>query len=179
VTLPTPSQTVGPFFNIGLPGGRPPQLVSPETEGAIRVRGVVYDGDGKVVPDALIEIWQADRSGRYEADRENDGFRGFARAETDERGGYAFVIVKPGQVRAPGGGMQAPHIAVSVFARGLLKRLATRIYFSDEQEANAADPVLRSVEPERRATVIARADGGDLLFDVRLQGQDETVFFDL
>jgi protocatechuate 3,4-dioxygenase alpha subunit len=186
VELPTPSQTVGPFFNIGLPGQRPPQLVAPEAEGAIRLFGAVYDGEGAVVPDALIEIWQANRAGRYahpEDDRAapalENGFHGFARTETDEEGRYCFVTVKPGPVPAPGGGMQAPHIAVSVLGRGLLKRLATRIYFPDEGEANAGDPVLREVAPERRPTLIARPDGQDLRFDVRLQGDGETVFFDV
>ena len=175
MSLPTPSQTVGPFFNIGLPGDNPPELVAPSAEGALRLRGVVYDGEGEAVPDALIEIWQADRAGRYA-----DGFRGFGRAETDERGSYLFVTVKPGPVPAPGGGLQAPHIAVSVFARGLLKRLVTRIYFPDEQEANAADPVLSAVDPARRETLIARSDGGEgLRFDIRFQGDGETVFFDV
>ena len=186
MALPTPSQTVGPFFNIGLPGERPPGPAGPESAGALRIAGVVYDGRGEPVPDALIEIWQANRAGRYahpEDDRValplEDGFRGFGRAETDEHGAFGFYTVKPGPVPAADGAMQAPHIAVSVFARGLLKRLATRIYFPDEDEANAADPVLSAVEAGRRATLIAREDGDQLRFDIRLQGDGETVFFDV
>jgi protocatechuate 3,4-dioxygenase alpha subunit len=174
VTLPTPSQTVGPFFNIGLPGKEHSELVA---DGGLRIEGAVYDGEGEPVVDALIEIWQADQSGRYPDG--STSFRGFGRCETDEHGRYWFVTVKPGQVSAPGGGMQAPHINVSVFARGLLKRVPTRIYFPDEAEANAADPVLASVDPERRPTLVAREDGDVLRFDIHLQGDDETVFFDV
>jgi len=186
VTLPTPSQTVGPFFSIGLPV-TDPELVPPASEGAIRVSGTVYDGEGQTVDDALLEIWQANGAGRYdhpEDDREEaplrDGFRGFGRGETDEQGRFAFVTVKPGAVPAPDGGVQAPHILVSVFARGLLKRLATRIYFPEETAANEADPVLCAVDPQRRGTLVAVADGPRAYrFDVRLQGEGETVFFDL
>src|SRR5215211_560089 len=156
MTLPTPSQTVGPFFNIGLPGQKPPELVADGTDGAVRVEGTVFDGEGEPVPDALIEVWQANAAGRY-----------------------GFLTVKPGPVPAPGGGMQAPHLAVSVFARGLLKQLATRIYFPDEEEANAADAILQSVDPERRSTLVASELDGRLRFDVRLQGDGETVFFDV
>jgi protocatechuate 3,4-dioxygenase, alpha subunit len=177
VTLPTPSQTVGPFFNIGLPGQDRSELVAAGAEGALRIEGIVYDGEGEPVVDALIEIWQADPSGRYPDG--NSEFRGFGRCETDEEGRYWFVTVKPGPVPAPGEGMQAPHISVSVFARGLLKRVTTRVYFPDESEANEADPVLASVEPERRPTLVAREDGEVLRFDIRLQGDDETVFFDV
>jgi protocatechuate 3,4-dioxygenase alpha subunit len=186
VTLPTPSQTVGPFFNIGLPGEGRSELLAPGDEGAIRVEGTILDGEGEPVIDALVEIWQANRAGRYahpEDAREElpleEGFGGFGRCETDDEGGYWFVTVKPGRVPGPGGAMQAPHIAVSVFARGLLKQLITRMYFPDEEDANEADPVLASVEPERRSTLIAREDGGVLRFDIRLQGDGETVFFDV
>ncbi len=172
--IPTPSQTVGPFFNIGMPGDQT-ELVDAGADGAIRIEGVVYDADGPVV-DALVELWQAAPSGRYD----DPGFGGFGRAETDPvDGSYAFVTVKPGQVPGPGGASQAPHLLVSVFARGLLKRLATRIYFEDEPEANAADPVLAAVVPDRRETLIARRAGDAYRFDVRLQGDDETVFFDV
>jgi protocatechuate 3,4-dioxygenase alpha subunit len=174
VTLPTPSQTVGPFFNIGLPGEGHSELLASDSEHAIRIEGTVYDGQGEPVPDALIEIWQADRSGAYNA---SSSFQGFGRCETDDQGGYWFVTLKPGQVPAPGGSMQAPHISVSVFARGLLKHVATRIYFPDEADANEADPVLSSVDPGLRPTLVAREDDGVLRFDIRLQGDGETVFF--
>jgi protocatechuate 3,4-dioxygenase alpha subunit len=185
-SVPTPSQTVGPFFNIGLPGAHT-RLVEESAGEAVKLWGVVYDGEGEAVPDALLEVWQANRAGRYdhpEDPREDapleDGFRGFGRAETDGDGRYEFVTVKPGPVPAPGGGRQAPHILVSVFARGVLKRLATRVYFPDETAANDADPVLSAVAPERRATLVAAEDGGGgLRFDVRLQGEGETVFFDV
>ena len=185
MTLPTPSQTVGPFFNIGLPGTTS-ELVSPDAPGAIRLFGFVFDGESAPVIDALVEIWQAGPSGRYahpEDPREElpleEGFRGFGRAETGDAGRYELVTVKPGPVPAPGDGMQAPHILVAVFARGLLRHVTTRVYFPDEAEANAADPVLSSVEPERRGTLVAREEAGGLRFDVHLQGENETVFFDI
>ena len=186
MALPTPSQTVGPFFIIGLPFEGDEQLVDEGTQEAVRIAGIVRDADGAPVDDALLEIWQANRGGRYahpEDTREEipleDGFTGHGRCGTDESGRYWFVTVKPGPVPAPGGGLQAPHIEVSVLARGLLKRLATRIYFPDEAEANETDPVLSSVDPERRDTLVARDDGGVLRFDIRLQGEGETVFFDV
>lgn len=182
--LPTPSQTVGPFFHIGLPTDGWHELVSGDSADAIRLEGVVLDGEGEPVDDALIELWQANRAGRYahpEDTREEvaleDGFGGFGRCATDAAGRYRFVTVKPGPVPGPGGRVQAPHIEVSVLARGLLKRLATRIYFPDEAEANAADAVLSSLEPELRSTLIAREEGGGLRFDIHLQGDSETVFF--
>ena len=185
-TLPTPSQTVGPFFNIGLPGVDP-ELVSRRRRRRHPPTGCVYDGEGEVVPDALLEIWQANRSGRYDHPDDGrddppleEGFRGFGRVETGEDGRFEFVTVKPGRVPAPGGALQAPHIMMSVLARGLLKRLATRVYFEDEAQANEADPVLSSVEPDRRETLVATVDGeGAYRFDIRLQGAGETVFFDV
>ena len=186
MTLPTPSQTVGPFFLIGLPSDGATELVRPEDPDAVRVVGHVFDGEGEPVVDALIEVWQANRAGRYdhpEDSREEiplePGFRGFGRCETDAGGGYGFVTVKPGPVPHPDAGTQAPHLDVSVFARGLLKRVVTRIYFPDEGEANEADPVLCSVEPGRRAGLVARAEDGALHFDIHLQGDRETPFFDL
>jgi len=184
---PTPSQTVGPFFHIGLPTDEDRELVPHGAPGAVTIEGIVFDGDGKPVDDALIEIWQAGASGRYahpDDPREDlplaEGFTGFGRCATDEGGRYAFVTVKPGAVPAPGGGMQAPHIEVGVLARGLLKRLATRIYFPDSEEANRGDPVLSLIEdPERRATLIAAARDGGYRFDIHLQGERETVFFDV
>lgn len=184
--LPTPSQTVGPFFNIGLPGDQA-ELVHAGAEGAVRVEGVVYDGEGAPVVDALVEVWQACPSGRYDHPDDPrrdlpvpDGFRGFGRVETDPGdGSFSFVTLKPGSVPGPAGAMQAPHLMVSILARGLLKRLATRLYFEDEPEANAADPVLSAVDPGRRDTLVARRDGDAYRFDVRLQGDGETVFFDV
>lgn len=186
MALPTPSQTVGPYFHIGLPTEGRAELVAPDAQGSIRLEGVVLDGEDRPVPDALIEIWQANRAGRYahpEDTREDlpleDGFTGFGRCATDAEGGYRFQTIKPGAVPAPGGRMQAPHVAISVLGRGLLKRLATRIYFPDEQEANAADPVLATVPAERRATLLAKPTDDGYRFDIRLQGTGETVFFAL
>jgi protocatechuate 3,4-dioxygenase alpha subunit len=184
--LPTPSQTVGPYFHIGLRSEDGGQLVPPDHPHAIRLVGAVFDGEGKPVVDALIELWQANRHGRYDHPEDareevplEPGFRGFGRCETDGAGGYGFVTVKPGPVPHPDGAMQASHIDVSVFARGLLKRVVTRIYFPDEREANEADPVLSSVEPARRAALVAREEDGALRFDIHLQGDRETPFFDL
>jgi protocatechuate 3,4-dioxygenase, alpha subunit len=186
VALPTPSQTVGPFFHIGLPDDGRHELVPPDHPHAIHLTGTVLDGEGVPVEDALIELWQANRAGRYDHpddDREEiplePGFRGFGRAATDASGNYRFVTLKPGPVPHPDGGMQAPHIDVSVFARGLLKRVVTRVYFPDETTGNDSDPVLASVEPERRAALVAREEGGALRFDIHLQGDSETPFFDL
>lgn len=184
----TPSQTVGPFFAYCLTpeayGGRgiaSADLVAPDAAGArIRIVGRVLDGEGAPVPDAVLEIWQADGEGLYATAATNTGFRGFGRCETDAEGRFAFDTVRPGPVPGPSGTTQAPHVALSVFARGLLVRLATRIYFADEP-LNDADPVLRLVPAERRATLIAAPEGEDgvLRFDVRLQGPGETVFFEI
>jgi protocatechuate 3,4-dioxygenase alpha subunit len=163
----TPSQTVGPFFAIGLPWPDGPTVVEPGSEGAIAVHGTVYDGDGAPVPDALVETWQADPA---------PPARGFGRCPTDAEGRWEIVTRKPA-----GAGGEAPHIAVAVFARGLLHRVPTRIYFADEPEANAADPVLASLDAARRATLIAQPDGsgGAYTFDIHLQGEHETAFFEL
>jgi len=167
---PTPSQTVGPFFSIGLPWTEGPDAVSADTPGALMISGRVYDGAGEVVPDNLIETWQADPP----------GIRGFARSGAEiGDGGWAVRTVKPGPVPARGGGTQAPHIDVSMFARGLLNRVVTRIYFADEPEANALDAVLQSVPAERRETLLAQPVDGGYRFDIHLQGPRETVFFDL
>lgn len=184
----TPFQTVGPFFaycltpeDYGEAGIASADLVTPDAAGArIRIAGRVTDGEGAPVPDAVLEIWQADGEGHYPDAGGNTGFRGFGRCETDAEGRFAFDTVRPGPVPGPDATLQAPHIAVSVFARGVLVRLATRIYFADEP-LNDADPVLALVPEERRATLIAEPFGEDgvLRFDVRLQGEDETVFFDI
>lgn len=184
----TPSQTIGPFFHFGLLEEDRSELVPPDHPHAIRIRGTVYDGAGEVVPDAMVEIWQANRAGRYDDpadDREDlpldpEAFSGFGRSGTTDGGTFSFVTVKPGPVPAPDGRMQAPHVMVSVFARGLLKRLVTRIYFPDEEEANANDPVLSSIEdPALRETLVARDEGDALRFDIRLQGEGQTAFFEL
>jgi protocatechuate 3,4-dioxygenase, alpha subunit len=185
--MPTPSQTIGPFFRIGSFAEELCELVDQGDRDAIRIGGILFDGEGTPVGDALVEIWQANRAGRYahpEDDREEvpleEGFDGFGRCPTDGDGHYEFVTVKPGPVPAPGGGMQAPHIEVSVFARGLLKRLATRIYFPDETEANEADPVLSSIQdPAERTTLVAREENAGLRFDIHLQGDEQTTFFDV
>lgn len=181
----TPSQTVGPYFTIGLPWDDGPYAVSPRTPGAITISGVLSDGAGAPIPDGMIETWQPDSQGRF-ADlhgsgggAESDSFRGFARAATDDDGRYQIVTVKPGPVSGPGDEPQAPHIDVSVFARGLLHRCVTRIYFADEQGSNARDPVLNSVPSARRETLLAQPAGDGYRFDIRLQGAGETVFFDL
>ena len=181
----TPAQTVGPFFSFSLLATPQAHLVPADTPDAVRIEGRVLDGEGAPVNDAMIEIWQAAPSGRYahSADARDDlplepSFTGFGRCGTDEDGRFAFITVKPGSVPGPGGLMQAPHVDVSVFARGLLHRLVTRLYFPDEAEANAADPILGSIEdPGARATLIAEPADGALRFDIRLQGPHETAFF--
>jgi protocatechuate 3,4-dioxygenase, alpha subunit len=188
---PTASQTVGPFFHDCLlrDGAHMPTLVTPETLGErIRVEGRVLDGDGAGVPDALIEIWQANAAGRYDhpADaRElprDPQFSGYGRTATDADGGFWFATIRPGAVPFDAATMQAPHINLAVFGRGLLNHLFTRIYFADDP-AVAADPVLQCVPAERRATLLARrADaGGATIYrlDIVLQGAGETVFFNL
>jgi protocatechuate 3,4-dioxygenase alpha subunit len=181
---PTPSQTVGPYFAIGLPWDLGPEAVAPDTAGAIRITGTVYDGAGIPVPDFLLETWQADPDGRfadlhgYGGRSELPGFRGFARYGLEEGDGtFEIVTIKPGQVPGPGETMQAPHIDVSLLARGMLNRVVTRIYFADETEANAADPVLGRVPPERRATLLAQPTVNGYALDLRIQGDGETVFF--
>jgi len=188
----TPSQTVGPFLAIGLPWPDGPFVVPEGTPGAITIAGRVLDGAGEPVGDALIETWQADPAGRFahpDDPREATasapaGFRGFGRCPTDEAGRYRIVTLRPGPLPCPDGGLEAPHLDVSVFARGLLDRVVTRIYFPDEAQANAADPVLAGItDGERRATLIAVAEpggkAGEFRFDIRLQGSHETMFFDV
>ncbi|HLJ03002.1 MAG TPA: protocatechuate 3,4-dioxygenase subunit alpha [Solirubrobacteraceae bacterium] len=172
----TPSQTVGPFFSIGLPWPGGPYVVPEDSPGATRITGCVYDGAGEPITDSLVETWQADPEGGFGAAE----FRGFGRAGREAGDGtFEIVTVKPGQVPGPDGTMQAPHIDVSVFARGMLQRCVTRIYFADEQEANDRDPVLASVPAERRATLLAVPQPGGYRFDIHLQGPGETVFFRL
>jgi protocatechuate 3,4-dioxygenase, alpha subunit len=184
----TPSQTVGPFFHFALPYEAGPYLAGDKTEGErITIEGRVTDGDGLPVTDALVEIWQANAQGRYNHPEDtqdkplDEGFGGFGRAPTDEEGVFRFYTVKPGAVPGLHNEMQAPHINISILARGVLKRMATRLYFADEAELNSVDPVLNLVPEERRATLIARrADDAPVYrLDIVLQGENETVFFDI
>jgi protocatechuate 3,4-dioxygenase alpha subunit len=193
----TPSQTVGPFFKYGLtPNGQydwndafTGNLVTPDTSGErIRVEGRVFDGDGAPVPDCMLEVWQADSQGRFADPQDkralpNTKFRGFGRVGTDANGVYAFDTIKPGAVPDPDGKPQAPHLLLAVFARGMLRHLYTRIYFGGEA-ANGSDPVLGGLVPsDRRATLIAEREPGNgsavYKLDLRLQGDGETVFFDV
>ncbi|MBV9644362.1 MAG: protocatechuate 3,4-dioxygenase subunit alpha [Verrucomicrobia bacterium] len=186
VNLPTPYQTVGPYFKIGLEALYRTDLTSPNTPGQIiEIEGNVIDADGVPVPDSVLEFWQADADGRYPGQPQRkpfeDSFVGFGRVPTDEQGRFGLRTIKPGAVQADAGVRQAPHILVSVFMRGLHHRLVTRIYFSDEA-GNKDDPVLCSVEERRRNSLVARVDPsqpGRYEWNVFLQGDNETVFFDL
>lgn len=180
-------QTVGPFFTIGLTRMKRTDLAGADVSGErVTIEGRVFDGDGAPIPDAMIEIWQANSHGKYnhpedEQDKPIEpGFSGYGRIPTDEDGRFTITTIKPGPVPGPDGNMQAPHIAVSVFMRGLLRRFVTRIYFPGEP-GNAGDFVLNLVEPSRRGTLIARKVPGReslLEWNVVTQGADETVFFD-
>jgi len=184
----TSSQTVGPYLHIGMTWLVTENLVAPGVTGdPITIEGRVTDGDGAPVSDAVVEIWQANAHGRY-AHPEDKGtaplepnWSGFGRAATDADGKFRFTTIKPGRVPAPGGGLQAPHIDVTIFMRGMLRHLVTRIYFPGEP-ANDRDAVLQSVPAARRATLVAAPRAGSaaaLTWNVRLQGADETVFFDI
>jgi protocatechuate 3,4-dioxygenase, alpha subunit len=200
----TPSQTVGPFFAYGLaPKGRNKwdpngtyswketvgdNLITPEVTGQkIRIEGRITDGDGQPINDAMIEIWQADSQGRYAHARGNEPrpnakFTGFGRSATDKSGVFSFDTVKPGAVAGPNGKPQAPHIVVCIFSRGMLRQVYTRLYFSDEA-ANGADQILNLVPADRRGTLFAHKQPGEGVpryrFDIRVQGDNETVFFDI
>lgn len=210
----TPSQTVGPFFHYGLPWKGGADLVGQSDLGAradlfpedhyvlnlappkgpiagevIEIVGRVIDGDGAVVPDALIEVWQANAAGRYASPDDprdwialDEDFIGFGRSSTSAEGEYRFRTIRPGRVPGPGNSEQASHVAVSVFGRGLLKRLVTRLYFDDDAHT-AEDPILQLVPVERRPTLTARRVEGasppTYRFDIVLQGAGETVFFDI
>ena len=189
--IPTPSQTVGPFFHLGMARAEWGDLTADHPSGEkIAIEGRVIDGDGAPVPDAIIELWQANAAGRYnhpddaQADKPLDpGFRGFGRVATDAEGRFRVVTVKPGPVPGRGNALQAPHINIALFARGLLKHLFTRIYFAEEP-ANTSDPLLTSIEEEAaRRTLLARrtAGGSPALyrFDLILQGENETAFLDI
>ncbi|MBI3701231.1 MAG: protocatechuate 3,4-dioxygenase subunit alpha [Afipia sp.] len=191
----TPSQTVGPYFKYGLtPGGAYQwndafgnDLVTPDAAGErIRIVGQIFDGDGKPINDSMLEIWQADAQGRFADSKDsraipNSVFKGFGRCGTDSNGAYSFSTIKPGAVPGPDGRFQAPHILLAVYARGMTQQAMTRIYF-DGEAANTSDPVLALVPANRRATLIAKREASDIAtyrFDVHLQGERETVFFDL
>jgi len=189
--IPTPSQTVGPFFHLGLDRPAWSDLTADNPTGQrIAIEGRVLDGDAVPVPDALIEVWQANAAGRYNHPDDHQGdkpidprFRGFGRTATDGEGRFRIVTIKPGPAPGRGNALQAPHINLAVFARGLLQHLYTRIYFADEP-ANAGDPLLSSIEDEAaRRTLLARpeAAGSPALyrFDIVLQGANETVFLDV
>jgi protocatechuate 3,4-dioxygenase, alpha subunit len=169
------SQTIGPFLRIGLEWMVIEDLAPPGTAGErLAIEGRVLDGDGKPVNDAALELWQANSQGEYAS----PGFRGYGRSLTDDAGAFRFRTIKPGRVPGPHGKLQAPHLAVTIFMRGLLKQLVTRVYFPDEP-ANADDAVLNLVPAERRATLVAVKRGaGALEWNVVLQGRNETVFFD-
>src|SRR5262245_29659230 len=183
----TPSQTAGPFFHLGLSWPGAETLVEPDTKGErMEIVGRVLDGDGAPVPDALIEIWQANADGRYahpedaQAKPLDPAFRGFGRCASDAEGRFRFATIRPGRVPGRGNTLQAPHVNVGLFARGLLRRLVTRIYFADAAE-NAEDPVLALVPEARRATLLAKrtpGEGAVYRFDIVLQGEGETVFFE-
>ena len=196
----TPSMTVGPWFSYGLTpegygrkGLATETIARADTHGQpVNLSGRVLDGAGKPMPDAMLEIWQANAHGRYahEADGRaavplEAGFTGFGRVSTDAQGRYAFQTIKPGRIPAPRSGrggniMQAPHLNLTVFARGLLSHLYTRIYFSDEAVANGEDPILALIEPSRRGTLVAQRSGTSDAYtlDIHMQGDDETVFFE-
>jgi len=187
----TGSQTVGPFFSLGMlyEEAKRNVLTRPETVGErIRLEGRVIDGDGLPIPDAVVEIWQANAHGRYNHPTDQSAapldpaFTGFGRSGTDEQGMYWFETIKPGRVAFNDQLQQAPHICVTIFARGLLNHLVTRLYFADEQ-SNAEDMTLQCVPEERRATLLARREEqGEAVvyrFDIIVQGTNETAFFNL
>jgi protocatechuate 3,4-dioxygenase, alpha subunit len=172
--LPTPSQTVGPFFWFGLCERPRSELATPDRADTVRLFGSVLDGAAEPVSDAMVEIWQADETGAYRGDF------GWGRCGTDADGRFSFLTVKPGPVPGANGEQQAPHLVVLVFARGLLKPVLTRMYFPDEPDANAADPVLGGIDDARaRETLIAAEAEDGLRFDIRLQGDRQTTFFAL
>jgi protocatechuate 3,4-dioxygenase, alpha subunit len=176
---PTPGQTVGPFFGYALPFDGGAELVPVSHPRAIRLHGTVYDGVGEAIPDALVELWQADEQGQVpqvEGSRARDGwtFTGFGRTAVDDTGHYSFTTLTPGAADVG----HLPFFAVTVFARGLLHRLLTRAYLPFDDRAATSDPLLSSLTDDRRATLVARPDTHGFRFDIRLQGDGETVFLD-
>ena len=178
----TPSATVGPYLAIGLTWPDGVWAAAEGTPGGCWIRGRVVDGAGAVVPDAMVETWQADPDGGFPSPEDPrgaasyPGFRGYARAQTST-GEFAIFTLKPGRLPDGEGGLQAPHIDVSLFARGLLDRVVTRIYFADEADANVEDAVLQTVPADRRGTLLATPAADGYRFDIDLQGDRETVFF--
>lgn len=178
-------QTVGPYLHIGLEWLTTRDIAGRGIKGErVAIAGRLIDGDGNGVNDGLIEIWQANAAGKYAHPEDTQkkpiekGWRGFGRIPTDAKGAFRFSTIKPGRVPGPGTTLQAPHLVVAVFMRGMLKHLVTRIYFPDEAAANAEDPVLKLVPASRRATLIPRKKDRALEWDIVLQGKQETVFFD-
>jgi protocatechuate 3,4-dioxygenase alpha subunit len=186
--IATPGQTVGPFFALGLDRPEWSDLTRRNPQGQrITIEGRVLDGDGAAVPDALIELWQANAAGRYDhtddtqADKKIDpNFHGYGRVATDAEGKFKITTIKPGPVPGRGNALQAPHINVAFFARGLLRQLHTRIYFAGEA-ANAGDPLLSAIDGEdaRQSLIARRGEGGAYRFDIILQGAGETAFLDI
>lgn len=172
----TPSQTIGPFLHIGLVWADGTDVVPAGSPGSVWLHGTVLDGAGEPVADAMVETWQADPSGGFE---HPERFRGLGRSATGPAGEWGVHTLKPGVVASSESTTQAPHIDVSVFARGLLDRVVTRIYFDDEEVANRSDAVLSTVPEHRRATLVARTVEGGYRFDIHLHGEAETVFFDV
>jgi len=187
----TPSQTVGPYLRLGLSWRNGEQAVPAGVFGSIVVGGVLYDGTGAVVPDGMVETWQADPDGRFDHPDDPRGrvarrpnWSLFGRCQTRPDGSWSISTLRPGPVPGPGGTLQAPHLALSVFARGMLDRVVTRLYLPEDAGVDgpgghAADPVLAAVPADRRHTLVAVAQDGGYRLDIRLQGPDETVFFDL
>jgi protocatechuate 3,4-dioxygenase alpha subunit len=181
----TSSQTIGPYLHIGMDWAVDPDFAGPEVKGErISVTGRIVDGDGKPVNDAMLEIWQANSHGRYAHPDDtrdlplDERFTGWGRVTTDEEGRFRFNTIKPGRVPATDGSLQAPHLNVTLFMRGMLKQLLTRIYF-DGDAANGRDPVLAQVPQARRSTLMARPAADVLEWNIVLQGERETVFFDI
>lgn len=178
----TPSQTAGPYLRIGLTWDAGPTVVAADTPGAIWLSGRIVDGAGEPVADGLVETWQADADGRFSSAEDPrgtaNGFRGFGRCAADDDGRWRIRTIKPGAVPGPDGTVQTPHIDLTVHARGILRQLLTRVCFADERDANAADPMLAALPDDARTTLLAVPVKGGYQFDIRLQGDDATVFFD-
>ena len=178
--IATPGQTIGPFYGYALPYEKDNELLAPGSPGSIRLQGTIYDGAGEPIPDAILEIWQPDAEGNIVSRagslvRDGYTFTGWGRSSSGYTGVYTFTTVNPGPTE-PGA---APFISVVLFARGLTNRLFTRVYLPENEDALASDPLLASLDPERRKTLIARRDpDGGLTWDIRLQGERETVFLD-
>jgi protocatechuate 3,4-dioxygenase, alpha subunit len=180
LSLPrTPSQTVGPYLALAMRWTDGPYVVPDGTAGAVWIRGRLLDGVGEPIDDGVIETWQPDTDGRFPTEPDPAPFRGFGRAATDSNGEWGILTVKPRRGADAKGSPAAPYLSVAVFARGLLKPAWTRIYFGDEAEANDRDPVLALVDPDRRRTLVAAREDSGYRLDIRLQGDDETVFFDV